>query len=399
MAALQLANATSRRSSVCRHRQFRRQMKPSCERDVIQLVAPYRDRMLVVRVVAKLELGGAQLSLLRVARALTARGHRTRLLAGNATAEGVELARAHGLETDVMGCGGDLQWGCDPRFAEWLAPRLASADVVHAHMLGAWWAAAMAVSAGVPLIASEHNGYTWWGEPPWAAMADVAARVDVFYAHGPGARSGALRAGIPEDRIRRGISPVMGMDARPRLGLPSPRIVFTGRLSRDKAPDILIDAIARMADPPPVLILGAGVLREELQEQVARSRLQGVVRFCGWVDDPGRWVVGASVQACPSRDEAFSQTAVLAMGLSVPVVGTDVDGFPETLGDDRGVIVRSEDPGAVAFALERVLAGTVRPDTAAARVWARQFDTDRVAAVYESAYLEHLQADTPELAA
>jgi hypothetical protein len=85
-----------------------------------------------------------------------------------------------------MGAGVDLQWHCDPTFAAWLQPRLGGADVVHAHMLGAWWAAAHALRAGVPLVAGEHNGYAWWGEPPWAAMAEVATRVDRFYAHGPG---------------------------------------------------------------------------------------------------------------------------------------------------------------------------------------------------------------------
>jgi hypothetical protein len=153
--------------------------------------------VLVVRVLAKLEPGGAQLSLLRVARVLARRGHRTRLLAGIASPEGVELARAHGLEPEVMGSDVDLQWHCDPAFAAWLAPRLSAAEVVHAHMLGAWWAAAHALPAGVPLVASEHNGYAWWGEPPWAAMAEAAARVDRFYGHGPGARAGALRVGIP----------------------------------------------------------------------------------------------------------------------------------------------------------------------------------------------------------
>jgi hypothetical protein len=59
--------------------------------------------VLVTRVVAKLERGGAQLSLLRIARALAARGHRTRLLAGNATVEGIALARDHGLTVEVMG--------------------------------------------------------------------------------------------------------------------------------------------------------------------------------------------------------------------------------------------------------------------------------------------------------
>jgi glycosyltransferase involved in cell wall biosynthesis len=348
--------------------------------------------------VAKLELGGAQLSLLRVARALDARGHRTRLLAGNATPAGRELARVHGVEVEVMGSGADLQWRCDPRFAAWLAPRLAGAEVVHAHMLGAWWAAARAVPGDIPLIASEHNGYDWWGEPPWMAMAEVTDRVDRFFAHGPGARDGALRAGIPEDRIRPGISPVVGMDAHPRPGLPSPRIVFTGRLSRDKAPDVLIDAVARMAAPPPVLMLGAGAMLDDLEAQVARLGLESVVRFCGWVDEPGPWVAGASVQACPSRDEAFSQTAVLAMGLGVPVVGTNVDGFPETLGERRGIMVSPDDPEALGVALEQVLAGRLRPDTAAARVWARQFGTERVATVYEQTYDDLRRAPTPERA-
>jgi glycosyltransferase involved in cell wall biosynthesis len=103
------------------------------------------------------------------------------------------------------------------------------------------------------------------------------------------------------------------------------------------------------------------------------------------------------VQACPSRDEAFSQAAVLAMGLGVPVVGTSVDGFPDTLADRRGIMVSPEDPEALAGALEQVLTGRLRPDTSAARVWARQFDTERVADLYEQTYND-LQAATPELA-
>ena len=349
----------------------------------------------IARVVAKLELGGAQLSLLRVARALAERGHPTRLFAGTATPAGLELARRHGIEVEVMGSGPDLQWQCDPGFAAWLEPRLAGAGVVHAHMLGAWWAAASAVRGDVPLIASEHNGYDWEGEPPWAAMAEVAGRIDRFYAHGPGARAGALNAGLDEERIRSGISPVVGMDSRPRSGLPSPRIVFSGRLSHDKAPDVLIDAISRVEAPPPVLVLGAGALHDDLRRQVVRLGLEQVVRFCGWVDDPGPWVAGATVQAVPSRDEAFSQTAVLAMALGVPVLGTDVDGFPETLAEDRGIIVPPEDPQALALALERVLAGELRTDTVAARAWAQQFDTARVATVYEQAYQDLFLAATP----
>ena len=65
------------------------------------------------------------------------------------------------------------------------------------------------------------------------------------------------------------------------------------------------------------------------------------------------------------------------------MVPANVDGFPETLANGRGILVPAEDPKALAVALERVLAGRLRPDTAAARVWARQFDAERVATIYE----------------
>src|SRR4051812_30409160 len=178
------------------------------------------------------------------------------------------MARAHGVDPEVMGADVDLQWHCDPAFASWLEPRLGEPDIVHAHMLGAWWAAAHALPAGVPLVASEHNSYAWWGEPPWAAMAEVAARVDRFYAHGPGARAGAVRVGVHEARIRAGVSPGRawapgrGRDCR-RRGSCS-----RGRFSPDKAPDVLVEAVARMAAPAPLLMLGAGVLEDDLHERV-----------------------------------------------------------------------------------------------------------------------------------
>jgi glycosyltransferase involved in cell wall biosynthesis len=364
---------------------------------VTSLATCQGDTVLITRVVAKLEPGGAQLSLLRITRALGRRGHRTRLLAGNATPAGLELARAHGLEVEVMGSDLDLQWRCDPTFAAWLAPRLAEADLVHAHMLGAWWAAATAAPESVPLVASEHNGYEWKGEAPWRAMSDVAKRVDRFFAHGPGARAGAGRVGIAGSRIRTGISPVQGTAARPRPGLPTPRIVFTGRLSPDKGPDILLEAVAQMTAPPPVLMVGAGVMQDALSAQVVRLGLEAVVSFCGWVSDTGPWVAGATVQVCPSRDESFSQTAVLAMGLGVPVIGTRVDGFPDTLADGRGILVAPEDPAALARALKGLLAGELRTDTKAARRWSAQFSVNRVADVYEREYAELLRPVHPAI--
>ena len=340
----------------------------------------------VTRVIAKLDRGGAQLSMLRVARHLASRGIDTRLLAGYATPEGIALAREHGFEPEVYGRAGDLQWTPDDGFAAWLEPRLRGADLVHAHMFGGWWAAVRAAAAAQPVIASEHNAFHWPGEDHTRELASALPRVACFFAHGPGAQAKVVDAGLRPDRVMAGISPVVGMGARPGPDLPAGRVVFSGRLDPDKAPDVLMAAVPLLRDRPPVLMLGAGRLEPALREQRARLGLEQQVDLLGWVRDPAPVIAGAAVLAVPSRDESFSQTAVLGMGLGVPVIGTDVDGFPETLGDGRGTIVPPDDPPALAAAVQAVLDGRARVDLAGARRFAQQFELGRVAEVYERTY-------------
>jgi glycosyl transferase family 4 len=190
----------------------------------------------VARVIAKLEPGGAQLSMLRVMRELRGHGVASVLHCGWATAAGIELARRHGAEPEVWGEGGNLQWVPEPRFAAWLGPRLAGADVVHAHMFGAWWAAARAAPAGTPLVASEHNQYLWPGRPRSAEMREALARVDVFFAHGPSARATVIAHGLAVERVREGISPVVGTRARAAPGLPVPGSSSPGAWIPTRAP-------------------------------------------------------------------------------------------------------------------------------------------------------------------
>jgi glycosyltransferase involved in cell wall biosynthesis len=347
--------------------------------------------LLVARVIAKLEPGGAQLSMLRVMRELRGNGITSTLYCGWATAAGIELARGHGAEPQVWGEGGNLQWVPDPGFAAWLGSRLAG-DVVHAHMFGAWWAAARAASAATPLVASEHNQYLWPGRPRSAEMREALRRVDVFFAHGPGARASVIAHGFPPERVREGVSPVVGTEARPAPGLPSPRIVFAGRLNPDKGPDILVEALGLLRDPPPTLILGDGRMRASLERRVRELGLTERVTFYGWVADPGPYIAGATVLAIPSRDEAFSQTAIIGLAHGVPVIGTDVDGFPTTLGGGRGILVAPDDPQALAAALQRVL-GEAFPRPRPLRSLAERHAPARVAAIYASTYCALVASD------
>ena len=342
--------------------------------------------MRLTRVIADLEPGGAQLHVLRLARALVAHGITTNVLAGHVTPDGWRLAEAAGVTVDAWDAPHRLQYEPDPGFAAWLEPRLAHADVVHAHMFGAWWAAARAAPAATPLVGSEHNPLRWPGAERGDELCEGLRRVDLFFAHGRQATASVRAAGLPGARVREGRSPVVGFDAVPRRDLPPRRIVFSGRLHPDKGPDVLLEAVARLRAAPPTYVLGSGPEGDALRARAAALGLARTVRFVGWQDEPAPWVAGAAVFVQPSRDEAWSQSAVLALGLGVPVVGTDVDDLPLTLADGRGIVVAAEDPDALAAALRGVLEGRLSTDLEAARAYARRYELPRIAEYYASAY-------------
>jgi Glycosyl transferases group 1 len=268
--------------------------------------------------------------------ALRRHGVATTLLAGDATPAGLALAGRYGLAADAFRVSDlvyprSLQWTPEPAFADWLGPRLPPADLVHAHIVGAWWAAAQAVPPRLPLVASEHNQMSWPGGDHTAQARAAARRVEVLFCHGPTVCAWAARLGLG-GRLCQGRSAVQGLSARPWRGLPSPRLTFTGRFRADKAPNVLVEALALLDAPPPAYLVGDGPMRQALAQLVRDRGLQAVVCLPGWSDKPSRYVSGASVHVVPSRQESWSQSAVVALGLGVPVVGTAVDGLAHTPG-------------------------------------------------------------------
>lgn len=95
-------------------------------------------------------------------------------------------------------------------FARWLAERLDAADLVHAHMFGAWWAAALGAPRDVPVVASEHNALTWpLGDYAWCTV-DTSARVDRFFVHGPDPHAFVRDIGVDPTKVLPGRSAIAG---------------------------------------------------------------------------------------------------------------------------------------------------------------------------------------------
>jgi glycosyltransferase involved in cell wall biosynthesis len=170
--------------------------------------------------------------------------------------------------------------------------------------------------------------------------------------------AGKLRhAGVYPDRLHV-LDHFVDTAATTPKAAPGGQLLYAGRLSREKGVDVLIEAVGRL---PAARLEVAGDGPEATRlEALATARAPGRVRFHGRLakDRLLDLVRSAAVVAVPSRWHENQPLVVLeAFACGVPVVTTDLGGLPELIepGAD-GEVVPADDPGALAAALEGLLA-------------------------------------------
>ena len=97
-----------------------------------------------------------------------------------------------------------------------------------------------------------------------------------------------------------------------------------------------------------VVLLGDGKLEEEFR---ARTRDLPQIEFAGWVDDPLSWIAAFDLFAFPSLREALGSSLLDVLRAGVPVVASRVDGIPDAVTKDAGILVPPGDPDALARAI------------------------------------------------
>ena len=133
--------------------------------------------------------------------------------------------------------------------------------------------------------------------------------------------------------------------------------VFVGRLTRQKALGVAIEAIARVPAAK-LVVVGDGPERAELERLAATSNGASRVRFLGLRtrDETLRIVAGAAAGLLSSDWENLPHSAVEALSVGVPVVSTAVGGVPEVVTDgENGLLVPPGDPELLAAAVRRIL--------------------------------------------
>jgi glycosyltransferase involved in cell wall biosynthesis len=133
-----------------------------------------------------------------------------------------------------------------------------------------------------------------------------------------------------------------------------PVVVAVGRLAHPKDPLTLVRALGAVRTPFRALLVGDGPERAAVEAELAPG-----VELTGTRADVPELLAGADVFVLSSRSEGAPVSILEAMAAGLPVVASDVGGVREQVADgETGLLVPAGDAGALASALERLLADT-----------------------------------------
>ncbi len=134
-----------------------------------------------------------------------------------------------------------------------------------------------------------------------------------------------------------------------------PLIGTTARLDHQKGLDVLLHALPALPGVD-VEIVGDGPEREALMALARENGVAERVTFAGWSEQARDWLGRWDAFVLPSRFEGLPLAILDAMLAELPVVATDVGSVSEAVQDGvTGLLVRPDDPQALAAALRRVL--------------------------------------------
>ena len=272
-------------------------------------------------------------------------------------------------------------------------------DLVHVTAPGPVGVAATLLGrvTGMPLLGSYHTELGAYarlrsGEDGLGAMAEIALRAfygapSLVLSPSPAADASLARIGVDPVRLgrwERGVdTDRFDPEKADRAAFPGElKVLYAGRLSREKGVDLLAESFLRAhASDPRLHLLLAGGGPEEAE---LRSRLGEHATFLGWLEgeDLARAYASADVFLFCSSTDTYGQVIVEAGASGLPVVAV-AEGGPAALVENRhtGLLCRP-DPDHLAGAVLQLASspllrrhlGASAARAARGRSWERALD-------------------------
>jgi glycosyltransferase involved in cell wall biosynthesis len=356
----------------------------------------------VLRLIARLNIGGPALHVTHLARGLNPARFETRLVTGQL-----------GLnEGDMSDLARGLDWQVIPEMGRELAPltdaitliklwrlmRTWQPHIVHTHTAKAGAVGRIAARlAGVPVVVHTFHGHTfrgYWGRVgSWGAvMAErlLGRLADCLIAVSEGVRDDLIEFRIaPPVKI---VTVPLGLDLAPfaaqSRGGAKPAVGIVGRLVPIKNHALFLRLARRLIAEGfdgDFVIVGDGELRAALEREAAD--LDGRLTFTGWRRDLPQVYAGLSVVVNTSLNEGTPLALIEAMAAGTPVVATAVGGVPDLIRHgETGWLASNGDVAALAEGVKSALRDDGTVAHRAQIEVLRGFSTERLIADVERLY-------------
>jgi glycosyltransferase involved in cell wall biosynthesis len=333
-------------------------------------------RVKILRVIARLNMGGPALHVAYLTEGLTKRGYDTTLVSGSlargedsmafvADAHGVQVVRIDELGREISPLRDLL---ATIRLAKLI--RRERPQILHTHTAKAGTvgrvAALLAGSRKPPIIVHTFHGHVLRGYfGPLRSLffrlleRRLAAGTTALIAVSPQVRDDLVALGVaPRERfvvIRLGIEldervapELIGRgESRRYLGIPGDRFAvgWIGRMTAVKRTDDVLIAFKRLRDggvDAVLCMVGDGPDRLQLEQ---RAHELGVARntvFLGYQEDVAPFYAAFDALVLPSGNEGTPVSVIEALAAELPVVATRVGGVPDVVRDgEDGFLVEA----------------------------------------------------------
>jgi glycosyltransferase involved in cell wall biosynthesis len=346
------------------------------------------------------QAGGAEIHLHEVFGRLAARGHDVTVLASGwkggaprTTADGMEIHRTGGRYTFLLRARSYYRrhWAAD-------GFDVIVEDLNKVPLFTPLW-------GSTPVVPLVHHLFGWTAfreaSPPMA-LATVALEAPapkLFH----GLPAVAVSESTKADLVRRGFRPgdvsviPNGVDLirytpDGRGRFPVPTLLYLGRLKRYKRVDLIIRAVARLADrgiDVELRIGGKGDHRSKLEELVTRLGIGDRVHFLGFVSEEEKVELmrRAWVHLLTSPKEGWGIVNLEAAACGTPTIASDAPGLRDSVRHgETGFLVPHGDVDALASSIAEVVGNPALRDRlgAGAEQFAAGFTWDAAATAMEA---------------
>lgn len=341
------------------------------------------DPIRVLRIIARLNVGGPALHVSYLTKGLDERGYETVLAAG-VVAEGEGsmeyVARDLGVAPVPMPeLQREIAFGVERRAVTAVRELIREhrPHIIHTHTAKAGaigrTAAMLAGRDRPPVVVHTFHGHVlrgYFGPVKTAAFRQIERRLarstDALIAVSPEVRDDLVALGVaPASKIavirlgldlasRTQVEPGVRESLRRELGVPEGRFLvgWLGRMTEIKCVDVLIEAAALAyaagADLDLVLV-GDGPLRPALEAHAMAVGLADRVHFLGFHEDVAPIYAAVDAVALTSANEGTPVTVIESLAAGKPVVATAVGGVPDVVREgETGFLVPVGNTAALA---------------------------------------------------